>query len=51
MTIAQQTQEKITFLGWDVLPNPLYSTNPRKDKNVRMAGSSKSFILNKSMKR
>ena len=37
--------------GWEVLPHPPYSTNPWKDKNVRMGGSSKSSILNKSMKR
>ena len=43
--------EKIRMLGWEVLPNPLYSTNPWKDKNVRMGGSSKSFILKKFMKR
>ena len=48
---TQQIHKKIRMLGWDVLPHPLYSTNPWKDTNVRMGGSSKSSILNKSMKR
>ena len=48
---TQQIHEKIRMLGWEVLPHPLYSTNPWKDKNVRMRGSSTSSILKKSMKR